>query len=76
MRDSLSCPEPREVDWSRYAEIAYVNFGWSPQEFWQATPTDFWCAYRGWRKLNKGAGAEIPLNRRELNDLVLRHMKK
>ncbi|PCJ44591.1 MAG: hypothetical protein COA81_01425 [Alphaproteobacteria bacterium] len=64
-----------QIDWSRYAEIAYVNFGWSPDQFWRATPVDFWCAYRGWQKLRGGA-ADNPLSRTELNELVTRHIAK
>ena len=56
------------IDWARYAEIAYVNFGWSPTEFWNATPADFWCAYGGWQKMRGGGGQ--PLSRTELNALV------
>jgi len=64
-----------KINWSRYAEIAYVNFGWSPEAFWRATPTDFWCAYGGYEKLHKGAAGEgVPLSRSELNDLVLQHI--
>jgi|GEM_PF-2055346 len=61
------------IDWSRYAEIAYVNFGWSPDEFWRATPVDFWCAYRGWQKFHGAGRPGRPLGREELNQLVLRH---
>ncbi len=61
-----------QINWACYAEIAYVNFGWSPDEFWQATPTDFWCAYGGWQKMHGGGGIEAPLSRDELNDLVSR----
>ncbi|PCI33383.1 MAG: hypothetical protein COB54_03510 [Alphaproteobacteria bacterium] len=63
-----------QIDWARYAEIAYVNFGWSPDQFWRATPADFWCAYAGWRKVRGGSG-EAPLSRSELNDLVSRQVK-
>ncbi|MBL4801744.1 MAG: phage tail assembly chaperone [Emcibacter sp.] len=61
-----------QINWAQYAEIAYVNFGWSPDAFWRATPTDFWCAYGGWQKL-RGGGAEKPLSRSELKALVSRH---
>ncbi len=60
----------QQIEWARYAEIAYVNFGWSPDQFWRATPVDFWCAYRGWRKVHGGGTGEDPLNRSELNDLL------
>lgn len=60
------------IDWARYAEIAYVTFGWSPDQFWRATPVDFWCAYRGWRRRHGGGEDCRPLDRAELNDLVLR----
>jgi len=62
------------IDWSCYAEIAYVNFGWSPDEFWSATPVDFWCAYHGWQKVRYGDMGAEPLKRSELNDLVSRQM--
>jgi len=65
-----------KVNWSRYGEIAYVNFGWSPDQFWRATPTDFWCAYKGWRKAHSGITGDVtPLMRSELNDLVSRRAK-
>jgi hypothetical protein len=64
----------KQIDWSRYAEIAFVNFGWSPDQFWRATPSDFWCAYRGWQKVRHG-GSDNPLSRVELNDLVSRQAK-
>ncbi|MCK5424795.1 MAG: phage tail assembly chaperone [Emcibacter sp.] len=62
-----------QINWSRYAEIAYVNFGWSPDQFWRATPSDFWCAYAGWRKI--WGRTDDPLSRSELNDLVSRQLK-
>jgi len=65
-----------KINWSRYGEIAYVNFGWSPDQFWRATPTDFWCAYKGWQKIRCGFSDNMPpLKRSELNDLVTRLAK-
>ena len=64
-----------QINWVIYAEIAYVNFGWSPDQFWRATPADFWCAYEGWKKMQAGGEIEAPLSRNELNNLVSRHAK-
>ncbi|WP_417624770.1 phage tail assembly chaperone [Paremcibacter congregatus] len=58
-----------EINWRRYAEVAYVSFGWSPETFWRATPMDFWCTYHGFRKL-RGGGQANPLSRAELDDLL------
>lgn len=61
-----------EIDWRRYAEIAYVTFGWSPDQFWQATPVDFWCAYRGHQKMRGTAAGDHPLRRAEFDNLLKR----
>lgn len=65
----------KQIDWSCYAEIAYVNFGWSPGQFWRATPADFWCAYAGWQKIRGTSDMDEPLCRSELNDLVSRQSR-
>ncbi|MCF8473074.1 MAG: phage tail assembly chaperone [Emcibacter sp.] len=60
----------QQINWAGYAQIAYVNFGWSPDEFWRATPSDFWCAYRGWQKILGKSVGQNSLSRAELNALV------
>lgn len=60
-----------EINWQAYAEIAYGLLGWSPQEFWAATPQDFWIAYGGWQKRHGTMGSHMqPLNRAELDQLI------
>ena len=50
---------------------------WKPEEFWNATPHDFWRGFKGWRRAN---GLDKPQNspmsaeeRKELLELIERH---
>lgn len=36
-------------------EVAMGALGWSPSEFWRATPADIGAAFSGWRQIH-GAG--------------------
>ncbi len=42
----------KELDWRLFGEIAAGALGWAPDEFWRATPHEFWMAYDGWCTAN------------------------
>jgi len=40
------------MSWGRFLEIGLGVLGWSPSEFWKATPCEFWYAFSGWQMVN------------------------
>jgi len=61
----------RAIDWAGLSAIATGMMGWPPERFWQATPTEFWQAWRGWARWRgiDPAGGDAPLDSAGLDDL-------
>jgi len=59
------------------AETAFSVFGWSPAEFWDATPWDFWAAFAGFKRKNQAtAGNSGGLSDADKKALIARREQR
>ena len=65
----------RDINWENYALVAYGLLGWSPHDFWGATPLDFHLSFKAWKKVNHASFGEGFLNRADL-DILIQNFKK
>lgn len=65
----------KAVDYRQLAGLAMVRLGWTPEQFWAATPSDLFMAVDALRNIARGSvggGTVSPMGRAELTDLIKR----
>jgi uncharacterized phage protein (TIGR02216 family) len=54
----------KQIDWQSYAGVSAVLLRWTPEEFWRATPVEFFSAIQAYQRYvlglspSDGAGAQ------------------
>lgn len=40
----------KQIDWQGYAGVSSVLLGWTPDQFWRATPPEFFSAVQAYQR--------------------------
>ncbi len=43
--------EDKGIVWREWMEFALGVLHWTPETFWNSTPSEFWAAFTGWKKV-------------------------
>lgn len=60
----------KQVDWPGYAGLASALLNWQPQQFWQATPVEFFSALQAWQRHVLGPGTDDGATAQDLSRLT------